>query len=127
MEESIRIFLLRYIQEIAESISCIPARFTTSPSFAIPKALAHAGVQAEEVDFYELNEAFSVVGLANIQLLELDPAKVNVWWGCCAGAPVGGIKGEDYRDIDKRAEAEGGKDWCRQDLQRRRRCIVDCD
>ncbi|RUS14593.1 Thiolase, N-terminal domain-containing protein [Endogone sp. FLAS-F59071] len=67
-----------------------PARFTTSPSFAIPKALAHAGVQAEEVDFYELNEAFSVVGLANTQLLGLDPAKVNVFGGAVAlGHPLG--------------------------------------
>jgi len=50
-----------------------PEWFTTAPSLAIPKALAHAGLEARDVDFYEINEAFSVVDLANQQILGLSP------------------------------------------------------
>ncbi|TMW66756.1 hypothetical protein Poli38472_014068 [Pythium oligandrum] len=64
--------------------------FTTSPSLAIPKALAHAQIQPTDVDFYEINEAFSVVSLANAKLLSLDPAKVNVYGGAVSlGHPLG--------------------------------------
>jgi len=67
-----------------------PEWFTTAPAKAIPKALAKAGISAEAVDFYELNEAFSVVGLANIKLLDLDPEKVNVHGGAVSlGHPLG--------------------------------------
>jgi acetyl-CoA C-acetyltransferase len=67
-----------------------PEWFTTAPAKALPKALANAGIDADQVDFYELNEAFSVVGLANIKLLELDPAKVNVNGGAVSlGHPLG--------------------------------------
>ena len=67
-----------------------PEWFTTAPAKALPKALANAGIDADQVDFYELNEAFSVVGLANIKLLELDPAKVNVHGGAVSlGHPLG--------------------------------------
>lgn len=67
-----------------------PEWFTTAPAKALPKALSHAGIDASEVDFYELNEAFSVVGLANIKLLDLDPAKVNVHGGAVSlGHPLG--------------------------------------
>lgn len=87
-----------------------PERFTTSPSFAIPKALAHAGVQAEEVDFYELNEAFSVVGLANIQLLGLDPAKVNVFGGAVAlGHPLGASGARIIATLTSVLKQKGGK------------------
>ena len=55
-----------------------PERFTTAPSLALPIALERAGVGMEELDLVELNEAFSVVGLANTQLLGLNPEKVNV-------------------------------------------------
>ena len=52
--------------------------------------MAKAGIDASEVDYYELNEAFSVVGLANIKLLDLDPAKVNVHGGAVSlGHPLG--------------------------------------
>lgn len=67
-----------------------PERFTTAPALAIPKAIAKAGLKPEDVDFYEINEAFSVVALANIKLLGLDAAKVNVFGGAVAiGHPLG--------------------------------------
>lgn len=67
-----------------------PEWFTTAPAKALPKALAQANISAENVDFYELNEAFSVVGLANIKLLDLDPATVNVHGGAVSlGHPLG--------------------------------------
>ena len=67
-----------------------PLWFTTSPALAIPRAMKMAGVQKSDVDYYEINEAFSVVALANIQQLELDPAKVNVFGGAVAlGHPLG--------------------------------------
>jgi acetyl-CoA C-acetyltransferase len=67
-----------------------PEWFTTAPAKALPKALDKAGVIPQDVDFYELNEAFSVVGLANIQLLNLDPARVNAHGGAVSlGHPLG--------------------------------------
>lgn len=67
-----------------------PEWFTTAPAKALPKALDKANINAESVDFYELNEAFSVVGLANIKLLGLDPSKVNVHGGAVSlGHPLG--------------------------------------
>src|SRR5690606_11280352 len=67
-----------------------PEWFTTAPAQAIPAALAHAGVRADEVDFYEINEAFSVVSLANNKLLDLDDATVNVNGGAVSlGHPLG--------------------------------------
>lgn len=67
-----------------------PNKFTTAPALAIPKALKHAGVEASAVDFYEINEAFSVVALANMKLLGLDGHNVNVKGGSVAiGHPLG--------------------------------------
>ncbi|MFI5139299.1 MAG: acetyl-CoA C-acyltransferase [Sphingobacteriales bacterium] len=67
-----------------------PEWFTTSPSKAIPLALHRAGLSAGEIDYFEINEAFSVVSIANNQLLNLDPAKVNVNGGAVAlGHPLG--------------------------------------
>lgn len=67
-----------------------PERFTTAPAQAIPRALAHAGIRADQVDFYEINEAFSVVALANNKLLELNDTQVNVHGGAVAlGHPLG--------------------------------------
>lgn len=67
-----------------------PEWFTTSPATAIPLALQKANIGASEVDFYEINEAFSVVALANNKLLQLDPDKVNVYGGAVAlGHPIG--------------------------------------
>jgi acetyl-CoA C-acetyltransferase len=67
-----------------------PEWFTTSPSLAIPKALKHAKVSPKEVDYYEINEAFSVVALANMEKLGLDHNKVNIFGGAVAlGHPLG--------------------------------------
>ncbi|MEO8117018.1 MAG: thiolase family protein, partial [Bacteroidota bacterium] len=67
-----------------------PEWFTTTPSLAVPKAVKKAGMEMNEVDFFELNEAFSVVGLANIQKMGLDAAKVNVHGGAVSiGHPLG--------------------------------------
>jgi acetyl-CoA C-acetyltransferase len=67
-----------------------PLWFTTAPSLAIPKALKNAGITKSDVDFYEINEAFSVVALANMRTLELDPDTVNVLGGAVAlGHPLG--------------------------------------
>jgi acetyl-CoA C-acetyltransferase len=67
-----------------------PEWFTTTPSLALPKAVAKAGLQMSDVDFVELNEAFSVVGLANMQKMNLDASKVNVNGGAVSlGHPLG--------------------------------------
>nr|HEX4317485.1 thiolase family protein [Kofleriaceae bacterium] len=67
-----------------------PEWFTTAPAVAITNALARAKWDAKKVDLWEINEAFSVVSVANNQLLGLDPAKVNVWGGAVAlGHPIG--------------------------------------
>ncbi|XP_031480681.1 probable acetyl-CoA acetyltransferase, cytosolic 2 [Nymphaea colorata] len=67
-----------------------PELFTTAPALAIPKALSNAGVEASRVDYYEINEAFSVVALANQKLLGLNPEKVNVHGGAVSwGHPIG--------------------------------------
>jgi len=67
-----------------------PEWFTTAPSKAMPKAAAMAGVSIDEIDFFEFNEAFSVVGLVNNKLLNLAAEKVNVNGGAVAlGHPLG--------------------------------------
>lgn len=67
-----------------------PEWFTTTPSLALPKAVAKAGLQMSDLDFVELNEAFSVVGIVNTQKMNLDPAKVNVNGGAVSiGHPLG--------------------------------------
>ncbi|MFV0237994.1 MAG: acetyl-CoA C-acyltransferase [Flavobacteriales bacterium] len=67
-----------------------PEWFTTAPAKAIPKALEKAGISKNEIDFFELNEAFSVVGLINIKLLEIEASKTNVNGGAVSlGHPLG--------------------------------------
>ncbi|MBR9859515.1 acetyl-CoA C-acyltransferase [bacterium] len=67
-----------------------PEYFTTAPAKAIPIALERAGCSLSDIDYFELNEAFSVVGLVNNQILKLDPEKVNVNGGAVAlGHPLG--------------------------------------
>jgi acetyl-CoA C-acetyltransferase len=67
-----------------------PEWFTTTPSLALPKAIKKAGLTNNQVDFFELNEAFSVVGIVNIQNMKLDSAKVNVNGGAVSlGHPLG--------------------------------------
>jgi acetyl-CoA C-acetyltransferase len=67
-----------------------PEKFTTTPSLAVPRAVKKAGLKMSDIDYYELNEAFSVVGVANIKLMSLDPSKVNVNGGAVSlGHPLG--------------------------------------
>ncbi|PSR07043.1 MAG: acetyl-CoA C-acyltransferase [Bacteroidetes bacterium] len=67
-----------------------PEWFTTAPAKALPKALKKAGINLNKVDYFELNEAFSVVGLANMKILGLDSSKVNVNGGAVSlGHPLG--------------------------------------
>ena len=67
-----------------------PKWFTTAPAKALPKALAKANISIDDVDFFELNEAFSVVGLANMKLLNITDDKVNVNGGAVSlGHPLG--------------------------------------
>jgi acetyl-CoA C-acetyltransferase len=67
-----------------------PEWFTTAPSKALPIAIAKAGMSINDIDYYELNEAFSVVGLANIKILGLDTKRVNVNGGAISlGHPLG--------------------------------------
>lgn len=67
-----------------------PEKFTTTPSVAVPKAVKKAGLQMNDINYFELNEAFSVVGLANIKIMNLDPAKVNAHGGAVSiGHPLG--------------------------------------
>ncbi len=67
-----------------------PEWFTTTPSLAVPKAIEKAGLKISDVDYFELNEAFSVVGIVNTQKMNLDSKKVNVHGGAVAlGHPLG--------------------------------------
>lgn len=67
-----------------------PEWFSTTPSIAVPKAVAKAGLQMSDIDFWELNEAFSVVGIENTRRMNLDPSKVNVNGGAVSlGHPLG--------------------------------------
>ncbi|MCC2545197.1 acetyl-CoA C-acyltransferase [Hymenobacter sp. BT175] len=87
-----------------------PQWFTTSPSLAIPKALKHAGLQASDVDFYEINEAFSVVSLANNKLLKLEGTKVNVYGGAVSlGHPLGASGARIVTTLMSVLQNEGGK------------------
>lgn len=67
-----------------------PAEFTTAPSLAVPKALKHAGISIDDVNVHEINEAFSVVALANMKLQGIDSSKVNIYGGAVSmGHPLG--------------------------------------
>lgn len=80
---------LAYIKSYADAEQ-EPKWFTTAPAKALPKALEKAGITKEQVDFFEFNEAFSVVGLANAQILGLDNNKINVNGGAVSlGHPLG--------------------------------------
>ncbi|UOQ75016.1 acetyl-CoA C-acyltransferase [Hymenobacter cellulosilyticus] len=87
-----------------------PEWFTTSPSLAIPKALKNAGLDASEVDYYEINEAFSVVSLANNKLLNLEGTKVNVYGGAVSlGHPLGASGARIVTTLLNVLKNEGGK------------------
>ena len=87
--QSLGLTPLAYIKSYADAAQ-EPKWFTTSPAKALPKALDKAGISISDVDFFEFNEAFSVVGLANAQILGLENDKVNVNGGAVSlGHPLG--------------------------------------
>jgi acetyl-CoA C-acetyltransferase len=83
------------LQPIAKVLSYADAEqapewFTTAPSLAVPKAVAKAGLQMSDISYWELNEAFSVVGIENTRRLQIDPERVNVHGGAVSlGHPLG--------------------------------------
>lgn len=83
------------LQPIAKIVSYADAEqapewFTTTPALAVPKAVEKAGLKMEDISYWELNEAFSVVGIENTKRMQLDPAKVNVNGGAVSiGHPLG--------------------------------------
>ena len=81
--------ILAYIKSYADAAQ-EPKWFTTSPAKALPKALDKAGLSITDVDFFEFNDAFAVVGLANATILGLDESKINVNGGAVSlGHPLG--------------------------------------
>ena len=87
-----------------------PEWFTTAPAKALPKALAKAGITMDAVDFFEFNEAFSVVGLANMKLLGLDAAKVKVHGGAVSlGHPLGASGARIVTTLIGVLQQNGGK------------------
>lgn len=90
-----------------------PLWFTTAPSLAIPKALAHAGVDQADVDFWEVNEAFAAVAIANQQKLGLDADKLNVFGGAVAvGHPLGTSGARIITTLINVLNKKGGKIGC---------------
>jgi acetyl-CoA C-acetyltransferase len=80
---------LAYIKSYADAAQ-EPKWFTTAPAKALPKALNKAGITLDDVDFFEFNEAFSVVGIANTKILGIDSTKTNVNGGAVSlGHPLG--------------------------------------
>lgn len=90
-----------------------PEWFTTAPADAIPKALDRAGLSKDEIDLFEINEAFSVVSLANNQILELDPEKVNIHGGAVSiGHPLGCSGARIIVTLIHALKRTGGKYGC---------------
>jgi acetyl-CoA C-acetyltransferase len=87
-----------------------PEWFTTAPSLAIPKALKWAGLEIKDIDYFELNEAFSVVGMVNNQILGLNDKKVNVYGGAVSlGHPLGSSGSRIVATLTSVLKQEGGK------------------
>ncbi|MDP2387305.1 MAG: acetyl-CoA C-acyltransferase [Bacteroidota bacterium] len=87
-----------------------PEWFTTSPSLAIPKALKQANLSIKDIDFFELNEAYAAVILANQQILDLDNSKINVYGGAVAmGHPLGASGARIIVTLLSVLKQEGGK------------------
>lgn len=87
-----------------------PEWFTTTPTVAITKAIAKAGLTFEHIDFFEINEAFSVVSVANMRNLNINPAKVNVYGGAVSmGHPLGNSGSRILVTLISVLNQEGGK------------------
>mmetsp|Transcript_4354 Transcript_4354/g.9695 ORF Transcript_4354/g.9695 Transcript_4354/m.9695 type:complete len:417 (+) Transcript_4354:119-1369(+) len=94
-----------------------PAQFTIAPSNAAPIAVQRSGMQMQDIDYHEVNEAFSVVALANMRLMNLDPAKVNVYGGAVSlGHPIGmsgaRIIGSLYQVLKRKGAGVGCASIC---------------
>jgi acetyl-CoA C-acetyltransferase len=90
-----------------------PAHFTTAPSLAIPKALKLAGKTQDEIDFFEINEAFAVVSLVNSKILNIPIEKLNVFGGACArGHPLGCSGARIMVTLINVLKKKGGKIGC---------------
>ncbi|MEQ9310866.1 MAG: acetyl-CoA C-acyltransferase [Balneolaceae bacterium] len=90
-----------------------PEWFTTAPSDAIPLALNKASISKDDIDLFEINEAFSVVALANNQILELDPEKVNIHGGAVSlGHPIGCSGARIIVTLVHALKKSGGKLGC---------------
>ena len=90
-----------------------PEWFTIAPADAIPRALKRAGLTVEQIDLFEINEAFSVVSIANNQLLKLDPAKVNIHGGAVSiGHPIGCSGARIIVSLLHALKRTGGKTGC---------------
>lgn len=90
-----------------------PEQFTTTPAKAMPKAIAKAGLKTEDIDIFEINEAFSVVCLANNQLMSLDADKVNVFGGAVSlGHPIGVSGARILGTLINALTVKGGKYGC---------------
>ncbi len=90
-----------------------PEWFTTAPADAIPLAIQRSGSTPEEIDLYEINEAFSVVSIANNQLLKLDPEKVNIHGGAVSiGHPIGCSGARIIVSLIHALRRTGGKKGC---------------
>jgi len=90
-----------------------PEWFTTAPADAMPKAMKRAGLSKDEIDLFEINEAFSVVALANNQILELNPQKVNIHGGAVSiGHPIGCSGARIMVTLIHALKRTGGKYGC---------------
>jgi acetyl-CoA C-acetyltransferase len=87
-----------------------PAWFTTAPTLATPLALKRAGLTTSDIDFYEVNEAFSVVTLAFAKLMDIDLAKINVHGGAVSlGHPLGASGARIVTTLNNVLQSEGGR------------------
>ena len=90
-----------------------PAWFTTAPTIAAPKAVEKAGIKMSDIDYFEVNEAFSVVTLAFNKLLEVDDSKVNVQGGAVSmGHPLGASGARIVTTLNNVLYQNGGKVGC---------------
>ena len=114
-EEKAKALGLKPLAEIVSQASAAkePEWFTTAPADAIPRALDRAGISVGDVDLFEINEAFSVVSIANNQLLKLNPEKVNIQGGAVSiGHPIGCSGARILVTLVHSLKRTGGKIGC---------------
>jgi acetyl-CoA C-acetyltransferase len=110
--EALGIRPLARIRGFADA-SQAPEWFTTTPAKAMPKAAARAGLSLDQMDLFEINEAFSVVALANMRDMNLDAAKVNVYGGAVSmGHPIGNSGARILATMISALRQRGGKLGC---------------